>query len=188
MPAYIEAPIGQRFNRLVVHYELSSNNNKLRKMACLCDCGNVATPQFSGLRSGASGSCGCLMRELNSKRCSVQIGDKHPNWKGARKVRPDGYVHLFQPGHPRAHRNHIFEHIAVMEIKLGRRLFPKETVHHINGVKGDNRPENLEVWDHNHGAGQRLEDKMAFYTQEILDKATREELTFIADRISTKLG
>ena len=49
-------------------------------------------------------------------------------------------------GHPRLNRNgHILEHIAVMEVKLGRRLRKGENVHHRNGVKTDNRPENLFV-------------------------------------------
>lgn len=53
------------------------------------------------------------------------------------------------------------EHKIVMERVLGRELLPREHVHHRNGVRDDNRPENLELWI-NQPAGQRVEDLVAF--------------------------
>jgi len=61
----------------------------------------------------------------------------------------------------------VFQHREVMEQVLGRKLVPGENVHHINGVRSDNRPANLELWNTHQPAGQRVSDKVA-WAREIL--------------------
>lgn len=75
------------------------------------------------------------------------MGPANGNWRGGRTYHKAGYVMVYAPGHPRARTaKYVFEHILVAEEILGRPLHPDETVHHRNGVRDDNRPENLELW------------------------------------------
>jgi transposase len=71
--------------------------------------------------------------------------EQHCNWKGGRiEDARSGYVRVKAPWHPRANsKGYVFEHILVCEQKIGRFLEPGEVVHHINGIRNDNRPENL---------------------------------------------
>ena len=54
------------------------------------------------------------------------------------------------------------QHRVIMEQHLGRKLLKGENVHHINGVRHDNRIENLELWNTSQPSGQRVADKLAW--------------------------
>lgn len=78
-------------------------------------------------------------------------------WLGTRasigdRVVTDGYVRVFTED------GWIPEHRLVMSQALGRSLLPGESVHHKNGVRSDNRVDNLELWVTHQPAGQRTED------------------------------
>ena len=60
------------------------------------------------------------------------------------------------------------QHRVAMEEYLGRPLLAHENVHHKNGVRTDNRIENLELWTESQPTGQRVADKIA-WARELLD-------------------
>lgn len=80
-----------------------------------------------------------------------------------RRLNEQGYVLLWSQSLPgRNKRGYVYEHRYAMEQILGRALGPGETVHHKNGVRDDNRPENLELWSSSHPGGQRVVDLLAW--------------------------
>ncbi len=92
-----------------------------------------------------------------SRSCASRLrgtGERNVLWKGGKSLNKQGYVLInVGPG-----KRYALEHRVIMSNILGRELLSSETVHHKNGIRSDNRPENLELWNKRHGPGQRLQD------------------------------
>ena len=67
-------------------------------------------------------------------------GERNGNWSGGRYKLKSGYIGINTGG-----GTYRLEHALVMEKHLGRRLRRNENVHHRNGIRDDNRLENLEL-------------------------------------------
>ena len=84
-------------------------------------------------------------KEKVIKTLNNSSGSENPHWKGGFTAK-DGYSYIRMPNHPNALSNgYMAEHRYVMEQKVGRLIDRYEHVHHLNGIKNDNRPENLEL-------------------------------------------
>lgn len=94
-------------------------------------------------------------REIREKK--LYSGSRAFNWKGGRTKNVHGYIVInlnalsdsdrklaLPMSHNAGCQLRVLEHRLVMAKKLGRSLFPNEVVHHKNGIKDDNREENLE--------------------------------------------
>lgn len=105
-------------------------------------------------RTTACWECGVTFSQDRPSR-TARFCSKACSSRNTARVRPTtkgfcttakGYVMDYVPEHPDATKDgYVMRHRLVMEKKLGRRLLKTEVVHHKNEVKGDNRPNNLEL-------------------------------------------
>jgi len=121
-------------------------NNELG--LCQCGCGqktSIAKQNHTrwGWTKGQPVKC------IRGHRPQNYIGLNNPNWKGGKRLHPDGYVLIWKPDHPRANKNYVMEHILITEEVLGKLLPEGAVVHHVNENRSDNRKENLVICKNN---------------------------------------
>lgn len=142
---------GQIFGKWKV-VNANAGRRKERLLAlCECACGKQKLIIRNNLTSGQSKSCGC-------QRGSA-LGPNHHAWRGGRSKDKNGYV-VRRKYHANGKGESVLEHREVMSDLIGRPLFSNETVHHKNGIRDDNRPENPELCVGQHGSGQTVEDRI----------------------------
>ncbi len=113
---------------------------RLHYKICACGCGQ----NFTTKRSKA--------RFLNGHSKRLYRGEKSDKWRGGITI-DRGYVKIYVPTHPKQNRNYVKRSRLEMEKKIGRFLESWEFVHHINGIRNDDRIENLMMTtlaEHNH--------------------------------------
>jgi len=102
--------------------------------------------------------------KIKAKISKANSGHLNGMWKGGKWKNEGGYILVNKRDHPNANLGgYIFEHRLAMEKKIGRLLEKWEIVHHKNGIKDDNRPENLELWARAHITGIRIKDFLDYY-------------------------
>lgn len=133
------------------HYQLEARRDERRRMRC-----NVDGCERAMIVNG--------MCHLHNARVA-RFGEPGP--AGLMRA-PNGSGHISSGGYhmTKVDGRNVPTHRIVMEEVLGRPLSDRENVHHVNGVRDDNRPENLELWVKPQPSGQRVADLVEWVISE----------------------
>lgn len=112
---------------------------------------------------------GLCSMHYQRQRKGVPVDAPQRRETGTGRTGRNGYIVVQRPDGTR-----VAEHRLVMEQILGRPLMGRENVHHINGIKHDNRPSNLELWVKPQPNGQRAEDLVRWVIENYRDEVLRQ--------------
>lgn len=95
-------------------------------------------------------------------KIGFQNGENHPNWKGIENY-DQGYKTIWNPSHPKSKHKRVKEHVLIIEENIKRNLKKEEIIHHINGIRDDNRIENLWMCNYkSHGKAHKSMEKIVY--------------------------